>query len=76
MVLIPFLDRGVLKQVGSLEKTAGTRWVGLLGEAHTTIYTDGKVLLDGEEWNAVSHAPISAGQRVRVVRVILEVEKE
>lgn len=76
VILMPVIDRGVPKQVGSLENAPGTRWAGLVGEAHTTIYTDGKVLLNGEEWSATSHAPISAGERVRVVRVILEVEKE
>jgi len=30
----------------------------------------------GEEWDAMSQSPISAGQHVRVVRMIVEVEKE
>ena len=50
--------------------------VGVVGETRTTVYTDGKVFLAGEEWDAMSQSPISAGQRVRVVRMILEVEKE
>jgi membrane-bound ClpP family serine protease len=50
--------------------------VGVIGETHTTVYTDGKVFLANEEWDATSRTPISAGQRVRVVRMILEVEKD
>ncbi|HEX2997534.1 MAG TPA: NfeD family protein [Anaerolineales bacterium] len=74
--LIPLIDRGVLKQLGAVEKTPSTRMVGVIGETRTTVYADGKVFLAGEEWDAVSHSPISAGQRVRVVRMVLEVEKE
>jgi hypothetical protein len=74
--LIPILDRGVLKQMGDMEKTPGMRLAGATGETRTTVFTDGKVFLAGEEWDAISQAPISTGQRVRVVRIILEVEKE
>ncbi|HMB24619.1 MAG TPA: NfeD family protein [Anaerolineales bacterium] len=76
VVLIPLIDRGVLKQLGAVEKTPGTRMIGAVGETRTTVYTDGKVFLAGEEWDAMSHSPISAGQHVRVVRMVLEVEKE
>jgi regulator of protease activity HflC (stomatin/prohibitin superfamily) len=76
VVLIPMIDRGVVKQLGEIEKTPGTRMVGVIGEARTTVYTSGRVFLGGEEWDAMSHHPISAGQRVRVVRLVLEVEQE
>ena len=77
VLLIPLVDRGVIKQLGSVEKTPSTRLVGMIGETNTTVFTDGKVFLSsGEEWDAVSQMPIPAGQRVRVVRMILEVEKE
>ena len=76
VLMIPVIDRGVLKQLGKAEKTPSTRLVGVIGETRTTVYTDGKVFLASEEWNAISRTPISAGQRVRVVRMILEVEKE
>lgn len=76
VVLIPMIDRGVVKQLGGTEKTPGTRMVGAVGETRTTVYTSGKVFLGGEEWDAMSHRPISAGQRVRVVRLVLEVEDE
>jgi hypothetical protein len=76
VLLIPMIDKGVLKQVGDMQNTLSRSLVGATGEAHTSIYTDGKVLLAGEQWDAMSHTPISAGQRVRVVRIVLEVEKE
>ena len=76
VLLIPVIDRGVLKKLGEVEKTPSTRLVGVIGETRTTVYTDGKVFLASEEWDAISQSPISAGQRVRVVRMILEVEKE
>ena len=76
VVLIPFIDRGVLKELGATEKIPSRRFSGDVGETRTTVYTDGKVFLSGEEWDAMSQSPISAGQRVRVVRIILEVEKE
>jgi hypothetical protein len=76
VLLIPVIDRGVLKRLGEVEKTPGTMLVGVVGETRSTVYTDGKVFLASEEWNAMSQTPIPAGQRVRVVRMILEVEKE
>jgi membrane-bound ClpP family serine protease len=77
VLLIPFVDRGVMKELGDVSDTPSRRLVGAVGETRTTVYTDGKVLLaNSEEWDAISQSPISAGQRVRVVRVILEVEKE
>ncbi len=75
ILLIPLIDKGELKQLGSIEKTPSTRLVGVLGETRSTVYTSGKVFLAGEAWDATSYHPIPAGQRVRVVRMILEVEK-
>src|SRR5262245_59289015 len=76
VLVIPFIDRAVLKKLGEVEKIPSRRLAGNVGETRTTVYTDGKVLLAGEEWDAMSQSPISAGQRVRVVRMIVEVEKE
>ena len=76
VVLIPMIDRGVVKQLGGMEKTPSRELAGVIGETRTTVFTDGKVFLAGEEWDAMSHSPISAGQRVRVVRIVLEVEQE
>lgn len=76
VLLMPGIDRGVVKQVGSMGKTVRRELFAGTGETLTTVYTDGKVSLAGEEWDAMSWNPISAGQRVHVVRMILEVEKE
>jgi hypothetical protein len=79
VLLLPLIDRGVMKELGAspLGSTPGARLVGVVGETESTVYTDGRVrLTTGEVWDAVSQSPISAGQRVRVVRMILEVEKE
>jgi len=76
VLLMPVIDRGIVKQLAGADKTPSRELVGVTGETRTTVYTDGKVFLAGEAWDAMSHAPISAGQRVRVVRMVLEVEKE
>jgi membrane-bound ClpP family serine protease len=76
VLIIPFIDRGEIKELGGLEKTPSRRLVGVVGETRTTVFTEGKVSLAGEEWDAISHTPIAAGRRVRVVRSILEVEEE
>ena len=76
VILIPFIDRGALKELDSVSKTASHGLAGAVGETRTTVYTDGKVTVAGEECDAISQSPVSANQRVRVVRMILEVEKE
>lgn len=73
--LIPIIDRGVVKDLNVTAQSSASSLVGSLGESRTTIFTDGKVLVAGEEWPAVSESLISAGERVRVVRILLEVEK-
>jgi membrane-bound serine protease (ClpP class) len=45
---------------------------GMIGEsgiAETEVYSQGKVLVHGEYWNASSDRPIPAGTRVRVIKV-------
>jgi membrane-bound serine protease (ClpP class) len=45
---------------------------GMLGEeglAITDIHAEGKVLIHGEHWNAISDVPITRGARIRVIRV-------
>lgn len=76
VLLIPVIDRGVRKELGGVERTPSRRYVGAVGEALTPVFRDGRVSFSGEEWEAVSQAPIAAGRRVRVTRVLLEVEEE
>ena len=73
--LIPIIDRGVVKDLNVKTESSTASLVGSLGESRTTIFTDGKVFVAGEEWPAVSQSLISTGERVRVVRILLEVEK-
>jgi len=45
---------------------------GMAGEdgvAVTDVFTEGKVLVNGEYWSAVSDAPVAKGTRIRVIRV-------
>ena len=77
VLLIPIVDRSIVKELGDVQKTPSIRMVGVVGETTTSVFRDGKVLLSsGEEWDAVSQTPISTGRRVRVVRMILEVKEE
>ncbi len=76
VILIPIIDRGILKELGGAPNVPSQRITGIVGETRTTVFTDGKVFIANEEWDATSKTPISAGQRVRVVRTILEVETE
>ncbi len=76
VLLIPFVDRGVVKELESEETIPAQGLIGATGETSTIVFTNGKVLIDGEEWDAISQSVISAGRRVRVVNTILEVEEE
>jgi regulator of protease activity HflC (stomatin/prohibitin superfamily) len=76
VLLIPLVDKGIIKELDSVEQMPGQRLIGAIGETRTTVFTSGKVLLGGEEWDAISQAVISAGRKVRVVKMILEVEEE
>ena len=77
VILLPLIDRGMMKDLGEASPNPSHRLVGVVGETQTTVFTDGKVQLGlSEVWDAVSQNPIPAGQHVRVVRMILEVEQE
>lgn len=54
-----------------------SRLDGMVGEATTSIYREGSVYINGEEWSAWSDTPIPAGSRVKVISrqgLVLEVE--
>ena len=80
VLLLPLIDQGIMKDLGEPalhEKSPSRSLVGVVGQAESTVYTEGRVRLStGEVWDAVSPRPISTGQRVRVLRAILEVEEE
>lgn len=76
VILMPFLDRAVLMDVSDQVKKLEQQqklW-GLTGNTLSPVHLDGSVEISGGHWNAVSKTPIVPGARVRVVRVILEVE--
>lgn len=50
---------------------------GMVGETHTSVFHEGSVYINGEEWSAWSDKPIPANTRVKVVSrqgLVLEVE--
>ncbi len=49
--------------------------LGSVGEAKSPVYTQGTIEMNGEIWNAASPRPIAPGKKVRVSRVVLEVEE-
>jgi regulator of protease activity HflC (stomatin/prohibitin superfamily) len=76
ILLIPFLDRGVA--INTQDELAGaqallTRY-GVTGVTQTAVHADGMVEIDGQTWHAMSAGVLPPGARVRVTRVILEVE--
>ena len=56
-------------------RTRQAALLGSVGEAKSPVYTEGKIELYGEEWNATSTRPIAPDKKVRVSRVTLEVEE-
>jgi membrane-bound serine protease (ClpP class) len=46
-----------------------TGMIGSIGVAQTDLMPEGKVLVRGEIWNAGTEAPVSQGERVRVIAV-------
>ena len=60
-------------------KTGAEGMLGMTGTALTPVADQGKVMVQGEYWNAFSKSAIAEGKRVKVVAVnglILEVEEE
>jgi hypothetical protein len=56
-------------------RTRQAALLGSVGEAKSPVYTEGSVEMYGETWNATSQRPIPPGKKVRVSRVVLEVEE-
>ncbi len=78
VLLIPLIDRGVLISVREDALRAQTlqERYGALGETQTYVDDrEGAVEFEGKTWGARSRETLPPGTRVRVVRVLLEVEK-
>ncbi len=76
VILLPFLDRAIpMDMQDQLSKAqAYQQGFGTTGETMTQVYQEGSVEVDGRMWNAMSRYSIPPGTRVRVTKVILEVE--
>ncbi len=77
VMLLPFIDKAVRIDVNDQMQQAQAMqqmW-GVIGETQTPVHSDGQVEVSGQVWNASSHEPIPANTKIRVVKVLLEVEK-
>ena len=78
VLLIPIVDRGVMIDVrdeAALAQSYVERYGGV-GETQTYVDDrEGAVVFEGKNWGARSRETLSPGTRVRVVRVLLEVER-
>jgi len=77
VLLLPFVDKAIRIDVSDQIQRAHTQqqmW-GAIGETQTPVYADGQVEVSGQVWNAISREPIPANAKIRVVKVLLEVEK-
>ncbi len=76
--LMPFgIDRAIRVDVNDQVQRAQAQqqmW-GVIGETQTPVHTDGHVEISGQVWSATSHEPLPAHTKVRVVKVLLEVER-
>lgn len=50
--------------------------VGTFGETQSFVHTTGTVSVDNKTWNAMSDEPIAPNIKVRIKRIILEVEED
>jgi len=76
VMVIPFIDQPIKVDISDKMKKAQAvqQAFDAIGETKTLVYTDGSVEIDGVVWNAISKQPIAPNMRVRVTKVILEVE--
>ena len=78
-VIMIFLVRLAVKSRRLKTITGGEGMIGEVGVAKSNVFTDGKVFVHGEYWNASSESTIPEGAPIRVVKVEglkLQVEEE
>ncbi len=68
-VISVFLTTLVMRARGNKVQTGASALVGETGIARTELKPQGKVLVHGEYWDAVSSIVVSEGTRVRVLSV-------
>jgi len=76
VMVIPFIDQPIKVDIQDKMKKvqAVQQAFDAIGETKTLVYNDGSVEIDGVVWNAMSKQSIPPGTRVRVTKVIFEVE--
>lgn len=77
VLVLPFIDKAVLIDTRDQMKEVQEQkniW-GAIGNTLSPVHTDGSVEISGESWSAVSKTPIPSGVKVRVTKVILEIER-
>jgi len=78
VLLMPFgIDHTIRVDVSDQVQRAQAQqqiW-GVIGKTQTPVHTDGHVKISSQVWSAISREPLPAGTKVRVVKVVLEVEK-
>ncbi|HAV76373.1 MAG TPA: hypothetical protein DCX53_03365 [Anaerolineae bacterium] len=76
VVMLPIIDRAVRIDIrDKLTKAQDLKMVdGGIGVTKTIVHKGGSVEVDGETWDAVSPQAIQPGIRIRVKKVILEIE--
>lgn len=74
--LIPIVDRAVSINVQDefAEAQAFQNMFGAIGKTLTVVHKDGEIEIDGKIWNAMSSYPIPPETRVRLKKVVVEVE--
>ncbi len=75
--LIPIIDKAISidtrDQIKKIQEQKNL-W-GAIGNTLSPVHVDGSVEISGERWNAVCKTPIPLGTKVRVTKVILEIER-
>ena len=74
--VLPFVDRATVIDIHDplAEAQASQQMFGAVGETRSWVHEDGSIEMNGKMWNASSPQSIPPGKRVRVTKVILEVE--
>jgi membrane-bound ClpP family serine protease len=75
--LIPVIDKAMIIDLNSPVTPDNTfSLVGAIGETQTAVNATGTVLIGTQEWDAMSDYPIAPKSKVRVKRVVLEVDED
>jgi membrane-bound ClpP family serine protease len=77
VILIPFIERGILIDVvDQMNRAKGQfDFSNVTGETITPVFSNGSVLINNEPWNAISEEPISEGEKIRVIGVVLKIAR-